>query len=569
MTALLLACLLLSADDAAGDGAAAPPAASTAAYIDNWRRLEQHLTERLESAPEGSRGRGSLLVNRAALRLQLGAPSQAIEDCNAALRIDPANYRAYLVRAEAYEKLGDARSAEADRRLGEYLLANVEAYQPDYDDVSGRRFPQLFYWSLPPIESLAGIWAVVLVVYLTTAWRQRREGGGSIWRWLWVSLATATLAVAPYAVWALDARFLGMLRSGQTLVWIATAVSIVLVSLSLVPPVRLRYTKKQLDLVEDVGFLGRVEDLAARLGIGVPRVRLLLSTSETMEAQAWAGGLPAPSLVITDGVLHRLAPGERDGIVAHEMAHVANRSLWMYTLIGPVSCAAVILAGFMGPAAPVVFGFAVFVGLRRIVIRSVELDCDRRAAEAVGYRVMASALAKIHAVNPVPQKGWLSALIYATATHPPREVRLDALLRRAPAHDRPEVDVSKVKIRWHRILSTAALVVWLAALTMPLVARRQTPWAHWTVVPLLFVVAAPTVLLLAGLRRMARRARRRMGGHRPGTGVPIARHHPGQGPRELCAANEPVPAAQRRRVADRGGQGGYGSSCSDRAQDPG
>ena len=172
------------------------------------------------------------------------------------------------------------------------------------------------------------------------------------------SVATGSDSVAPYGVWTFAAGVLELFRPDHTVAWIATAVSVVFVTLSLTPPVRLRDTKRQLDLVEDETFLNRVEDLAAKLRIRVPRVRLLLSTSEVMEAQAWAGGLPAPSLVVTDGVLHRLAPGERDGIVAHEMAHIANGSLWVYTLIGPIACAAVILVGFMGPVAPILFGLA-------------------------------------------------------------------------------------------------------------------------------------------------------------------------------------------------------------------
>ena len=48
-----------------------------------------------------------------------------------------------------------------------------------------------------------------------------------------------------------------------------------------------------------------------------------------MATQAFAGGLPAPSLAVTDGILHRLSASERDAIIGHELAHVANRSLWV------------------------------------------------------------------------------------------------------------------------------------------------------------------------------------------------------------------------------------------------
>jgi len=109
-----------------------------------------------------------------------------------------------------------------------------------------------------------------------------------------------------------------------------------------------------------------------------------------------------------------------------------------------------IASAFLPASIAVPFGMALFVGLKRLVSRPYELDCDRRAARAIGFRETAAALAKIHAVHPIRNSGLLSLLVYATATHPSREIRLAALRDAAPVTDRPDIDLSEPRIRWQR-----------------------------------------------------------------------------------------------------------------------
>ena len=73
------------------------------------------------------------------------------------------------------------------------------------------------------------------------------------------------------------------------------------------------------------------------MNVPVPVVRLWPSNTGSQQAQAFAGCLPAPQLVVTDGILHRLSAVECDAVVAHELGHVANGSLWLLTAVIPVT----------------------------------------------------------------------------------------------------------------------------------------------------------------------------------------------------------------------------------------
>lgn len=75
------------------------------------------------------------------------------------------------------------------------------------------------------------------------------------------------------------------------------------------------------------------------------------------------------------------------GVVAHELGHVANGSLWLMTAVIPVAGA--ITTGvivFVPLTFAIPFGLVLVTGLRRIVNRPLEIDADRRAARAIGFR---------------------------------------------------------------------------------------------------------------------------------------------------------------------------------------
>ena len=58
------------------------------------------------------------------------------------------------------------------------------------------------------------------------------------------------------------------------------------------------------------------------------------------------------------------------------------------------------------------------MGLRRVVSRAFEADCDRRAARVVGFSPTISAIYKVHAAHDLRNRGLGSVLAYACATHP-------------------------------------------------------------------------------------------------------------------------------------------------------
>jgi hypothetical protein len=266
--------------------------------------------------------------------------------------------------------------------------------------------------------------------------------------------------------------------------------------------------------VDDAQIVADIEKIAASMQITPPRVRLLRTVGGPLRVAAWVGGLPKPSLVITDGVVNRLRPIERNAIVAHEMAHIANHSLWLLAASLPVRCAAATIVGFALPVGvSLAFGYAFLVGFKRIISRPIEADCDRRAARTIGFAETISALHKIHAVHPARNTGWFSLIAYAWATHPSRDVRLALLTRRA-RRESPTIDaatpmeVSPRGFRLHRLFSWAGLVAWAAAQAASLALAPNSPDAAFWL--LMCVGSAPGVALMFAVSAEARRTHRRL-----------------------------------------------------------
>lgn len=286
------------------------------------------------------------------------------------------------------------------------------------------------------LAGLVGFW----VLNALFASRQRAQVGGSLLRVVWVSGVVALLAAAP-ALAGLAFRSLSAgAAGGPEVSWVASFVVFVFGSLWLRPTSVGRGLRVDLPSVDDPALAARVAQIAAALGQPVPPVRLLPSTSGELAATASMAGLAAPALVVTDGILHRLSAEERDGVVAHELAHRQGGRMWTPLILFAVASTAAVLlrahttsgAGTAGVVWSAIWGFALFIGLRRAVGRREELRCDRAAAQVVGFSVMARALEKIHAAHDLPNRGWLAALVCATATHPSRAARLAALSATTP-----------------------------------------------------------------------------------------------------------------------------------------
>lgn len=198
------------------------------------------------------------------------------------------------------------------------------------------------------------------------------------------------------------------------------------------------------------------------LQAGLPKPKVAIAQTDVPNAFA-TGRSPSRSAVcVTTGILQRLTADELEGVLAHELAHVANRDVSVMTVASSLG----LLAGFVtqwgfllgggrnrnngGPAFIVVWlvsmvvYFLSFV-LTRSLSRYRELSADRRGAYLTGDpRQLATALQKISGdmtrLTPaqVEQTQGASAFFFAPAlsrqsfsalfsTHPPLEQRLAQL----------------------------------------------------------------------------------------------------------------------------------------------
>ena len=104
--------------------------------------------------------------------------------------------------------------------------------------------------------------------------------------------------------------------------------------------------------------------------ISVPLLRLFHSMSGSQQIMAYVGTLQAPQIVVTDGCLNRLPSDECDAIVAHELAHIANGSLFIFVSVLPVAGALTTAIAFSLPlSVAAIFGYALVTGFYRFVSR--------------------------------------------------------------------------------------------------------------------------------------------------------------------------------------------------------
>lgn len=353
--------------------------------------------------------------------------------------------------------------------------------------------------------------AIAFGVHLYAGYRQFRDGRGSLLRYLLVTVAVTVLTLLPAATALLLAAAVTPRDDLLLPAMIATVLCLIALARFLHPPGYWKLTGQSLDEVRDQEFLGRLQELSRRIGVRTPVVRLFPSLGGDMIAHAAAGGLPAPSLVVSDGILHRLAPAESDAVVAHELAHIRNRSLWLLAATAPLAgIAALLTTGVLSQSSAVLFGAALYIGLFRIVSRRLEFDCDRRAGEANGYETTFSALAKVHAILPLHNTGLRSLLLYATATHPSRDERLAALARRMPAPPPESAEWSPRAARRRRAAAWVAAILWASLLAAALLIASRDPDTWWPWIIGLALIVAPFAFQVWAVKAEFRREAKRM-----------------------------------------------------------
>jgi Zn-dependent protease with chaperone function/tetratricopeptide (TPR) repeat protein len=441
---------------------------------------------------------------------------------DAALRFSPpapmhrmGDYPALWLRADAYKQLGQHEKERADRAEAMAILSEMRrglpasSYHPPNPPPIWLTWPgTLVRWMSSP-RFVSAVFGVMVPVLFLMGLRQRREAGGSWRRLFWVSLALAALQTVPLLAAFLLLRWRPELSDEADLPFV-TAVLFginVVRHRSYLVAVRWVHSREAPPLLEDPAVLGRIAQIAGRLGIAPPLTRLARSPTSLQQNNALVTGLVAHTMVLYDGILYRLAEDERDAIIAHELAHLANHTFW-YRLVSAAVCGvAVVTASAFYPVV-VVFGFgvALWTGSWLILSRWFELDCDRRAARAIGHRRTSSALWKIHTDQPF--HGLTEFLIGAVATHPSRDDRLAAIRRDAPKDDMPEVEWDPRLLRYRRLAAWCAAGLWLSVIVACLLWGYRSPRSNWPALPLVLMEAALFVLVWFGLRKTIRRQRR-------------------------------------------------------------
>jgi Zn-dependent protease with chaperone function len=424
-------------------------------------------------------------------------------------------YQALWLRADAYKELGLRDKEQADRAEATAILSEVRRgmftypYQPP-DPVS--RWP----WWAKKVNSwltasliVAAAFVVMVPVFFLMGLRQRREAAGTWQRLLWISLALAALQTVPVIAVLLMLWWRPEFYYVPDLFYVTFVVFGINIArhASYLVAVRWQHSRKAPPLLDDTAVLDRIAQIADGLGITPPVTRLARSSTSLQRNNALMTGLVAPTMVLYDGILYRLAEQERDAIIAHELAHMANHTFWYWLVSGAVCGVAVVAASAFYPLLVVLgFGLALWTGSWLILSRWLELDCDRRAARAIGHRRTASALWKIHADQPF--RGLIEFLIGAVSTHPSRDERLAAIHRDAPNDDVPEVQWDSRLLLRRRLASWLAAGLWLSVIVACLLWGYHSPESRWPALPMVLMEVALVVLGWLGRRKSVRRQRR-------------------------------------------------------------
>lgn len=361
----------------------------------------------------------------------------------------------------------------------------------------------------PDVEQMivVAFWATVAVatpigLFYVSGRRQRIEFGGTTRRLLFVSLVATGFSILPLGV-CVAAWFLGLTTNESVpgLGFLLSVFAGALAASLLRIPDRIRGHDEQLQSVSDTAFLARLGELSRRMHLRRPAIRLLKSTTPDQQATAYVTGLVAPVILVTDGLLVRLDADERDAIVCHELAHLANGTLWYLMAVGSLAAVGGAVALICGVTTWFLFVPALVVGLNRLFLRPLELDCDLRAARAMGFAEMGVALQKIHRLGIDGQTSpRLRELIHATGTHPPLAARLDYLRRHASAGDLDRIPMPAPP---ERLLAWAMGGVYVASVSVAwFLGRNTSVWAiAASALLLLSVTFAPLFLLLFSVRK--------------------------------------------------------------------
>ncbi|GLF96908.1 zinc metalloprotease HtpX [Streptomyces yaizuensis] len=208
----------------------------------------------------------------------------------------------------------------------------------------------------------------------------------------------------------------------------------------------------------------------------MPKPRVALAESDVPNAFATGRGRRTALVCVTTGLLRRLEPEELEGVLAHELSHIAHRDVAVMTIASFLGVLAGLLTrislyGGLGRAGrnngnaalamaliPLVSAAVYVIGflLTRLLSRYRELAADRAAALLTGKpSALAAALTKVTGeMARIPTRDlrraepynafWFApafssreSLARLLASHPPLERRLEQLARISAGLSRP------------------------------------------------------------------------------------------------------------------------------------
>jgi len=220
------------------------------------------------------------------------------------------------------------------------------------------------------------------------------------------------------------------------------------------------YGAREIGERDDPTFYGIVRRLTMKAGLPMPKVYII--PSESPNAFATGRNPEHAAVAATEGIMRILTPEELEGVMAHEMSHVANRDILISTIAATLAGAIAMLGnmmqwgamfgsrsddddhgGLIGTLAMAIIAPIAAMLIQMAVSRSREYLADEGGARLCGRPLaLASALKKLDSasrmlpmhearpatahmfiVNPLVGGGLMSLF----STHPPMEERIARL----------------------------------------------------------------------------------------------------------------------------------------------
>lgn len=449
----------------------------------------------------------------AAIRYERGNSAAALISLTEVIARNPSDWKALWIRSQVLQSVGQFEAARDDaRRMADVLPTDV--FEKEFPEVESTTrafsvFDAEFDLSGDP-DLLIPLVAIHFVVYFILAIRcgrrQKREAGGT-----WRRLIAVALAIA--SLWTLPVLAAAVLISASIgsppgpIWWILMEIFALLLVRSMMNPPNYSYVGKDpLPPCDDPEMLARVDALSKSIGVKTPTVRSQRALNSTTDsAAAFVGGLAPHSVVLYDTVLAQLKEDEQDAVIGHELGHIANWSIWVYTTVYPLTAVGIVVLSFLfGGYLGTIAGMALYVGTFRILSRRFEYDCDRRSAIATSPDAMARGLRRIYARHPLGKPGLLTSIVHSMASHPSLDERIHALSKMAGSGQSVSVAFSDERVRLCGKLVGFFAIAWLALTAFGITGQLLAVAAPFPAIVIHMATFGPMAFTLIAMRRPAR-----------------------------------------------------------------